>query len=55
MSKEKRSVREMELEDRLSDLLSGFRFWRDHKVASCELTTLDEMYARWVEHGGLDV
>ena len=44
----------LDLEDRLDDLLAGFRFWRDHKVASCELTTLDEALIRWVEHNERD-
>jgi hypothetical protein len=47
----KRSPRELELEDRLADLLEGLEFWRQYKIGSAELTTLDEMLLRWIEHG----
>lgn len=47
--------REMELEDRLGDVLDGLKFWRDHKVGSVDLSTLDEMLLRWLEHSGFDV
>lgn len=46
---QKRSLLEMELEDRFEDLLSGYRFWYEYKVSSAELSTLDEMFIRWVE------
>ena len=49
--KPRRSEREMELEDRLADVLEGFGFWRDQKMGSLEWSTADEMFARWVEHG----
>lgn len=41
---------QLALQDRLDDLLTGFEFWRDRKVSSMELTTLDEVLVRWVEH-----
>jgi hypothetical protein len=44
------SKRELELVDRLSDLMTGFRRWRDLKVGSAEWTNDDEAFARWVEH-----
>jgi hypothetical protein len=44
------SERELELVDRLSDLMTGFRRWRDLKVGSAEWTDDDEAFARWVEH-----
>lgn len=46
----RRSEREVELEDRLADVLAGFVWWRDQKVSACEGTTTDEMFIRWVEH-----
>jgi hypothetical protein len=52
MSKHKqpeRSTRELELEDMLSDLLDGFRVWRDGKIGHGDWTEKDEMLLRWVE------
>ena len=37
------------LQDRLDDILAGFNFWKQQKYDSMELSTLDEMFIRWVE------
>lgn len=50
MSEPKRSERELELEDRLADLMAGFELWKQHKVASMEWSSQDEMFSRWVEY-----
>lgn len=39
----------LKVRDRLDNLLEGFYFWRDHKVQEMGMTTLDEMFIRWVE------
>jgi hypothetical protein len=51
MTTHRKSEQELELQDRLDDLLEGLDFWREQKLASLELSTLDEMLLRWVEHG----
>lgn len=51
MPEPKRSSREMELEDALSDPFNGFRIWRDGKCGSGEWTDKDEAFSRWVEGG----
>jgi len=51
MAAVKRSERELELEDILSDFLNGFAIWRDSKVGTLEWTDIDELFSRWVEHG----
>lgn len=51
MAEPKRSDRERELEDMLSDLLDGFKAWRDSKLGHMNWTTQDEMFLRWVEAG----
>lgn len=50
MSREcKPTAVELDLRDELSDLLTGFRVWRESKVGHGEWTDKDEMFARWVE------
>lgn len=39
------------LQDRLNDITTGYEFWRDAKVAAAELSTTDETFIRWMEHG----
>lgn len=39
----------LRLQDRLDDLMTGLEFWKQHKVAAVESTTMDEMLMRWVE------
>jgi hypothetical protein len=40
--------RELDLQDRLDDLLNGFEWWRE--VKGDDWSTADEMLARWVQH-----
>lgn len=45
-----RSAKELKLEDRINDLISGFEMWKAHKVGSMDWTDVDEALLRWVEH-----
>ena len=50
-SKAELQIQALNLKDELDDIRSGFELWRDLKVAKMEWTQLDEMLARWIEHG----
>lgn len=39
----------LKLQDKIDDLVQGLEFWKQHKVAAVESTTMDEMLMRWFE------
>lgn len=39
----------LQSQDRLDDLMTGFLFWKQQKIAAGEVTDLDEMLIRWVD------
>lgn len=41
----------LDLEDRIDDLLAGFDYWSVQKIGGLSWSVEDEMLARWVEHG----
>ena len=45
------ATEKLALQDRLDDLLTGFRFWREQKTASLAWDVWDEMLDRWVSAG----
>lgn len=44
-----RSARELELQDRLDDVLNGIRLWENIKVGKLDWSEADEMLKRWIE------
>jgi 3-phenylpropionate/cinnamic acid dioxygenase small subunit len=45
------STEQLQLEDRLDDLLLGYDLWVSSKVGTGDWTDKDEAFARWVTHG----
>jgi ATP-dependent Clp protease ATP-binding subunit ClpC len=41
----------LELQDVISDILTGFKMWRERKVSDCTLDDDDEAFVRWIEAG----
>ena len=47
----RRSPRELELEDKLADVLTGFGHWLDNKSSKASTDQDDECLIRWVQAG----